>query len=258
MLSFGPRNLLRSLQATLGAARVLHQLGGAAKALAVTEGVWRLFDSRIYLVAIALVALSGVSSVATRRAVPSRGDAGACSGWRRRRRSSDSPGYVLVYALVAPYLFLFVPASRRETGARLLIWVWASSMMVGAMTAYSSSFGFRNGAVGVTPALFVSGLFLAWSLEAAFGPESGALSAVAGRRDVRRQRSLPWLALVVLIAVLGVTISFQFQFQQVGRPYGDLTSRFDAGPWWGIAVEPEQRSHVEEIAADLARAGASG
>ena len=51
-------------------------------------------------------------------------------------------GYVLIYALLAPYLYLFVPARAREAGAKLLIWVWAPAVIAGAMTAFTSAAGY--------------------------------------------------------------------------------------------------------------------
>ena len=124
----------------------------------------------------------------------------------------DTAGFVLVYAALAPYLFLFVPRARREAGAKLLLWVWAPAMLAGAMTAFTSADGYLSAPVGFTPALLVSGLLLRL--------------VSGGRGDVRRPRRAaehssrsglwPWLALVVLVAVVGVTVAFQFQFQQAG------------------------------------------
>jgi hypothetical protein len=254
MLAFGPREIQRSLQMTLENTDRLHQLGGASKALAVAEGVWRLFGSRPYLVVVALI----VYLVFRRRPRLGRCLLAATPVvlWLVAQRSLvGTSGYVLVYGIVAPYLFLFVPPSRREIGARLLIWVWVPSVIAGAMTAYTSSFGYLNGAVGMMPALLVSGLFLAWALEAITASASDGAGGVESRPPAERRRSVPWLALVVLAGVVGVTISFQFQFQQVGRSYGDLTSRMDSGPWRGILVEPEQHRHAEEFAADLRAQG---
>jgi hypothetical protein len=154
----------------------------------------------------------------------------------------DAAGYVLAYALLAPYLFLLVPREKREAGAKLLIWAWASALVAGVMTSYTSAVGYVNSVVGLAPAVIVSGLFLAWALEAVTTPET----AVGARRG-----RVPWLALVVLVAVVGVTISFQFEFQQHEVPYSALTSRFDSGPWWGIKVTPERRAEVDSLAAGL-------
>jgi hypothetical protein len=57
--------------------------------------------------------------------------------------------------------------------------------------------------------------------------------------------------MAVLLAVLTVTVVFQFQFQQRDMPYRELTSRFDSGPWWGISVSEERRRLMDTFAADL-------
>jgi hypothetical protein len=149
---------------------------------------------------------------------------------------------VLAYAVLAPYLFLFVPGARREAGAKLLLWVWAPSMIAGAMTAFTSASGYVSAPVGFAPALMVSGVFLAWALEAVPRPQPLASGAASAAR-------LPWLALMVLVAVVGVTVVFQFQ--QLDVPYRELTSRFDVGPWWGIKVTPERRRLLDGFAGDL-------
>src|SRR5665647_1321354 len=75
------------------------------------------------------------------------------------------------------------------------------------------------------------------------------------QRAAVHRRQAPHLALCVLIAVIGVTVSFQFQFQQRDVAYGELTSRFDSGPWWGIKVTPERRHLLDDFAADLRAQG---
>ena len=261
MLSFGPRNLVRSWQFTMSGARVLHQLGGASKALDVTQGFWRLVSWRPYLIVAALL----VYLVFLRWPRVGRALLAAlpvalwlASQWPMVWAS----GYVQIYAFMTPYLYLFIPRERRETGAKLLIWIWAPAMIAGAMTAYTSAAGYINSAVGLAPALIAGGLFLAWALEAVGRPtipapgssapllrpgdgEAGLPSAASGSAGV------PWLALAVLIAIVGVTVTFQFQFQQRDVPYRALTSRFDSGPWWGIKVMPERRRLLDSFAADL-------
>ena len=90
---------------------------------------------------------------------------------------------MIVYALAAPYLYLFVPAERREDGARLLLWIWAPALLVGAMTAYTSADGFVHAAVGLLPGVVASGLFLAWGL--------APLAAGARRAVARPRRAWP-------------------------------------------------------------------
>jgi len=173
---------------------------------------------------------------------------------------------VLLYAFAAPYLYLFVPRERRSTGAKLLIWIWAPAAIAGAMTAYTSAAGYVNASVGLASSTLLSGLFLAWALEAVAKPtarrgETMELvpsldsAGLGGAPGASRKASAPWLALCVLIAVIGVTVSFQFQFQQRDVAYGELTSRFDSGPWWGIKVTPERRHLLDDFAADLRAQG---
>jgi hypothetical protein len=241
ILSFGLKNLLRCWAFTMEVARSLDQLGGAAKAYEVAQGFWRFYWSRPYLIVAALVILV----VYRRWPMPGRVLLVTLplALWLAGQRSMlDAAGFVLVYAALAPYLFLFVPRARREAGAKLLLWVWAPAMIAGAMTAFTSAAGYLNAPVGFTPTLMVSGVFLAWALEAVASPDPVASDAASSGR-------LPWLALVVLVAVVGVTVVFQFQQRDV--PYRELTSRFDSGPWWGIKVTPDRRGLLDGFASDL-------
>jgi len=261
MLSFGPRNLVRSWQFTMSGARVLHQLGGASKALVVAQGFWHWITWRPDFVVAALLAYLVFRhwprvGRALLAALP-------VALWLAAQRATlGASGYVQIYALMTPYLYLFIPRERRETGAKLLIWIWAPAMIAGAMTAYTSAAGYANSAVGLAPALIVSGLFLAWALEAVGRPTASAPGPSAppfrlgdGGAGLLPAPSssagVPWLALAVLIAIVGVTVTLNFQFQQRDVAHGELTSRFDSGPWWGIKVTPERRRLMDSYAADL-------
>jgi len=260
MLSFGPRNLVRSWQLSIAGAHLSNQLGGASKALAIARGFWLLTTWRPYLIVAALLIYLvfqrwprvGRMLLAT---VP-------VALWLAAQRPLLwASGYVQIYAFMTPYLFLFIPRERRETGAKLLIWIWAPAMIAGAMTAYTSAAGYVSSAVGLAPALIASGLFLAWALEAvatSTAPPGFATPPVRSEDDAgglppaaSRSAGVPWLALAVLIAAVGVTVAFQFQFQQRDVPYAQLTSRFDSGPWWGIKVTPERRLLLDGYSADL-------
>jgi hypothetical protein len=258
MASFGPANLLRSLRWTLSGASGLQRLGGASKAVAVSGDFWRLFTWRPYLI------VAGLLAYLVYRRWPRVGRAFLASmpvvfWFAAQRPLLHASGYVLVYGFIAPYLYLFVPPGRRETGAQLLLWIWAPAVIAGTVTAYSSSYGYVNGAIGMTPTLFVSGLFLAWALEATMTTSAAAGEAgAAARSSSGRHARSPWLALVVLTAVLGVTISLQFEYQQLGRPFRDLTSRMGSGPWWGIKVTPDRQRSLDGFAADLKVQGRPG
>jgi hypothetical protein len=261
MLSLGPRNILRSWQLTMSGARLLGQLGGASKAREVAEGFWSWITWRPDLIAAALLAYLVFRhwprvGRALLAALP-------VALWLAAQRGMlGASGCVQIYVLMTPYLYLFIPRERRETGAKLLIWIWAPAMIAGAMTAYTSAAGYANSAVGLAPALIVSGLFLAWALEAvgrptALAPGLSASSLPSGDGEAglpsasSRSAGVPWLALAVLIAIVGVTVTLNFQFQQRDVAYGELTSRFDSGPWWGIKVTPERRRLMDDFEADL-------
>jgi hypothetical protein len=264
ILSFGPHNVERAWRASMSGAKVLHQLGGASKAVDIAQGTYRFITWRPYMVMAALA----VYLVYRRwpRAGRALLSATPVALWLAAQRPLLwGGGYVIVYALLAPYLFLFIPRERRVAGARLLICVWAPSLVAGAMTAYTSAAGYLNAAVGLAPSVVASGLFLCWALEAVVptkleqpvaAPDE-ARSSPPGAGEVepavpdRAAGHVPWLAMVVLIAIVGVTVAFQFQFQQRDVRLREMTSRFDSGPWWGIKVTPERRRLMDAFAADL-------
>ena len=231
----GAANLQRCWDYTIALARQLDQLGGTSKAVEVAGAFVGLVLDQWY------IAAAAVLSLLVFRARP---DAGRWllllappALWLTATTSSvNAAGAVIVYALAAPYLYLFVPAGRREAGARLLLWVWAPALLVGAMTAYTSADGFVHSAVGLLPGVVASGLFLAWALE-----------------PLRRRPSgLAWPAVVALAAVVVVTLVFQVQFQFGEVGWRDLSARMGSGPWAGIAVTPAQRARLDRLAEDLA------
>jgi hypothetical protein len=247
-LSFGLANLQGSWAYTMSVADELDQLGGADKAYGVAQGFLRFLWSRPYLVVAALL----VYLVFTRWPRVGRVLLAALpvALWLAGQRPLlDSGGLVIVYVLLAPYLYLFVPREKREAGARLLYWVWAPAVIAGATTAFTSAAGYVNAPVGLLPGLMASGVFVAWALEAVAGPARAAVIAEGRGADARRQ---PWLALGVLIAVAAVTVVFQFQFQQREIPYSSLTKRCDFGPWRGVVITPVRYQVLKAFSTDLA------
>ncbi len=238
----GRANLLRCWDYTIDLARRLDQLGGTAKAAEVAGGFVTLVAGQWYVVVAAAVAY-----LVFRR----RPGAGRwlllltpLALWITAATSPlHVAAAVIVYALSAPYLYLFVPAERRPDGARLLLWVWAPALLVGSMTAYTSGDGLVHAAVGLFPGIVASGLFLAWGLEP-LAP--------------RRVRGRPWPALAGLAAVVLVTLAFQAQFEYGGHGGRDTSERMSAGPWKGIAVTTAQRERLDGFADALAREGRSG
>ena len=159
----GTSNLRRSWDYTISLAQQLDQLGGASKAVEVAGAFVGLLADQWYIVLAAVLSLllfrrrPGVGRWLLLLTPPAL--------WLTATTSSlHAAGAVIVYALAAPYLYLFVPAERRIDGARLLFCVWAPAVLVGAMIAYTSADGFLRSAVGLLPGVVVSGLFLAWGL----------------------------------------------------------------------------------------------
>ena len=140
----GVDNLLRAWDYTLSVARELDQLGGAAKAVEVASAFVALLAGEWYIVVAAAVSLL-VYRV--------RPDVGRWlllltppALWLTATTNGlHTAGAVIVYALAAPYLYLFVPAVRRKDGARLLVWIWVPALLLGAMTAYTSADGLEIG-----------------------------------------------------------------------------------------------------------------
>ena len=234
VLSFGAENLERCWHYTLETGHQLGQLGGATKAYEIVSGSWSFLWSRPYLVVIAVLIY-----VAYRRWPPLGRSLLAglpVALWLAGQRPAlGTAGFVLMYAAAAPYLYLFIPRERRPDGARILIWIWVPALFAGAMAAYTSSLGYVHAAMGLFPAILASALFLAWALEA------------VPRPGVR----LPWLSLAVLLAVLGVAVSFQFR-QQAGPVSAKATTRFGDGPWWGVRVPESEHAYVTRLSTDLA------
>ena len=180
----GRSNLRRCWDYTIGLARQLDQLGGASKAVEVSGAFAGLLLDQWYIVAVAVLSLllfrlrPGVGRWLLLLTPPAL--------WLTATTSSlHAAGAVIVYALAAPYLFLFVPPERREDGARLLLWIWLPALLVGAMTAYTSADGFVHSAVGLLPGVVASGLFLAWGLGAI---AAGSRRTLARSRRARRHR----------------------------------------------------------------------
>jgi hypothetical protein len=265
----GPRNVHRCWQFTLQAARNLGQLAGAAKAVDITVGLGGFVASQWPLLA-ALAAITVVFLLRPRlgRALLALLPLGLYVAGRHG--GAEGAGFVIAYGLLTPYLYALLPRWRREQGAALFIWVWPATVVAAAMTAYTSTEGYARGAVGVFPAVLLSGLFLAWNLLAALTPDEGAgvtESAATRRRAVGADRSgaggvragaADWLAFAALAAVVAVTLVLQLQYQQGGATRAQLTARLSSGPWAGISVTPAQRTLIEQAQTDLATYGKPG
>jgi hypothetical protein len=244
IFSFGWHRLRAAWALNMQGAQQLGQVGGASKAVQVAQGYVRFFWSRpLFLVGALAVYLVYRRWPRVGRTLLLLLPIALWSGGQRPLL--QEAGFALAYGVIAPYIYLFVPVERRTSGARLLLWVWAPAMLAGAMTAFTSAAGYVTAAVGLAPAMLASGLFLAWALEAVTSPPEG--EAASGRIGGRPA----WLALAALVAVLGVTLGLQVEYQQRAVPFTELKVRCDLGPWWGIALTEERYALVRQFATDL-------
>jgi hypothetical protein len=232
----GATNLRRCWDYTISLARQLDQLGGTAKAGEITVAFGSLLLDQWYVVLAALAAL-GVLRVRPRTGrwllllTP-------VAVWVTGTTSGlGVAGAVIVYALSAPYLYLFIPARRRQDGARLLVGVWAPAVVIGTMTAYTSADGLVRAAVGLLAGAVVSGLFLAWGLQ----------PLGRGRHGVS------WVAAGGLAAVVVATLAFQVQFLPGDVSATALAARMQDGPWKGIVLSRTQQEVLSTYSADIAR-----
>jgi hypothetical protein len=246
----GPENVQRCWRFTLQAARNLNQLAGAAKAVEVTVGLARFVAAQWSLV----LALVVVYVLYRWRPRLGRGllvllpIALYAAG---RHAGAGAAGMIIVYGLLAPYLYAMLPPARREAGAAVLVWVWPSAVIAAAMTAYTSAEGYPHAAVGLFPAALVSGLFLAWAVLAAFdGDDDGRMPTRAARRGARRRGR-------DLACVRGAgrdrrgECGVQFQYQAGGVQYEQLSVRLDDGPWRGVRVTRAQSMMLSQYEDDL-------
>ncbi|MEZ5125724.1 MAG: hypothetical protein R2826_05690 [Thermoleophilia bacterium] len=232
LLSFGIANLERCWDYTLAIGRDLGQLGGATKAQGVAAGIWHFAWLQPWLIVLAVVAfLVYRRSASLGRALlvflP-------IALWLYAQHTElGSSGFILLSALIAPYIYVFTPGPRRHTGAQVLIWMWAPSLLAGAMAAYTSSLGYVHAAMGLFPGMLATGLLLAWALE----------PVTIG------SRATPWLELGTLAAIVAVALILQLAQPQLWWS-GD-TTRFNSGPWWGVAVPSSDHRFVSQVGADL-------
>ena len=241
VLGFGLDNVRRSLHFTLLSARDLDQLSGARKAVGVAFGISRFAAHHWLLIA------AGVGVLVVLRYRPRLARllllALPVALYLVADDDVQTAGFVLVYGLAAPFLLAFVPEEKRTAGAQLLLWIWAPAVLFAAMTGYTSADGYLHGAVGLFPALLVSGTCYAWALEAAVG-QPGAERGGESRSGKR-------LAILALAAVVAVTIVFQFKFQANDEPFAHLTTASTSGPWRGVRATPAQVAALSRFDRDL-------
>ena len=146
-------------------------------------------------------------------------------------------GFVICFSLTAP---VFAAALWNDQFVRMAFSVgWLPSFVAGLLSAWTSTNGLPNAAVGLFPATLVTcALVVLWASQLA---EATRFPSIRGLR--------------VLAPVLAVACVVYSQY--VGRAvYGDepipkLTAKVTTGPFRGIFTTPQKASLLEQLASDL-------
>jgi hypothetical protein len=155
-------------------------------------------------------------------------------------------GFAIVFVFLAPYLYLFLPPERRAAGRLLLLWAVAPALLAGIVTAWTSADGYQHAAVGLFPGFMASGAFLVWAVADGWRGVGGEVRALARAGTY----ATPAVA-VVLVAMIGILIGYQFQFIARFEPYSSLTAWVSSGPFWGVHTTPDRKAYLEQLASDL-------
>lgn len=209
--------------------------GGLTKFAATAKNVWALYQGK----AVLLIGLIAALTLKNRRPIR----AGllllvlpllplSITGFPGFLQSA---GYISYYALLAPYLYLFI--LEEHAAGRLLWLVWLPGFVAGALVSYTSSNGYLALSIGFFPGALVTSIFLFLVLKKLWsGKETARFVGAA----------------VVAIPVI-ILLVFQF-----GQPYrddniGSLTARITSGGYAGLYTTPAKRDFLASVTRDLER-----
>lgn len=221
-----------------GATYGSHHLGGAAKLAIIRSQIPELGSTVAIGVALsfALLALGrraprlGVLCAPLLALVPFLG---------LPRDNVAAMRFVIVFGLLAP---VFAWALRERTFVRtLFVLGWLPALVAGMITAWSSTNGLLNLAIGFLPAALISSaLIVMWASERAAASGSARATSLA--------------VLTPVVAVAGLVVS-QFAGAATYRdaPIPELRQRIAVGPFRGIWTSEENHALLSQLASDLPR-----
>lgn len=136
--------------------------------------------------------------------------------------------------LFGAFATLLLPLARRGGPRMTRLWAWGAvpALVAGAVTGYTSTNGFMNVGIGILPAVVVSGVLLAVSLDAGKALRGAALVAVLG-----------FAAATLVYFQWGVV----FHDIAVVQETGYVT----AGPYRGMHTSSWRTHDVAELLADV-------
>jgi hypothetical protein len=245
LLMFGLSNLRYSFSYSYAGAQSIGQAGGWPKFVKVIEELGQYFWGRPYFLAAGLALY-----LLLRR-------------WPHLARSLlvllplplyvagnyyflQEGGLAIIFVFLAPYLYLFLPQRCRPAARTLLLWVVAPAILAGLVTAWTSADGYQHAAVGLFPGFMASGAFLVWAVADGWRGMGGEVRILA-----RLGRYATTAVVVMLVAIIGILIGYQFQFIARFEPYSSLTTWVSSGPFWGVHTTPDRKAYLEQLSSDL-------
>jgi hypothetical protein len=144
--------------------------------------------------------------------------------------------FVTNFALLAPILFTLAP--RDALAQKFMAVVWLPAAVAGEMTAFTSSNGSVNFAIGIFPGAIVTAILAGLVVERALQQHaSGLVEAI----------------LVLTPAVIAMTVGVALQYSYVYRDDSvrHLTRRITNGPYAGLLTTPAKREFLSQLNRDL-------
>lgn len=230
---------LANLQASLEYINSLgYQNGGTAKLINVLSDFWNSYPHKILLgfvlsfIYIAFKIKPVFSSCALLLVPLVISDISGFNG-----DYTASMKYISYYSLLAPYFLLFI--GNRKFVNQLFAGVWMPSFVAGMTTAWSSSNGYINAAIGLFPASLVTSIFLiVLILE---------ISSKGGTNDSK------YNILYVSLLILFISIFLVFQYSSVYRDdkIAELHAKVESGPYSGLYTTEEKKKYIDDLTSDI-------
>ena len=137
---------------------------------------------------------------------------------------------------LAPLALLF--EERPAATSRLLLTVWAPSVLAGLLTGYTSSNGLPNAGIGMMPAAIVSLALMIALLVPQPGEHLYAARLAAGA--------------VLFLGLLALLVNQQYRFVYRDASVAKLTAQVPSGPFKGLFTTPDRADEIRSLEIDLA------
>ena len=146
---------------------------------------------------------------------------------------------VIAVSLFGPFVYLFV--ARDKFGKNLFRLIWWPSFIGGVVTAWSSSNGTVNGAIGMFPAALASVLLIIRALQ--------LMPNLSGSLRVKQTGMMMFTPILILLPLLvGGSL---YVYGESSTLTSALTQRVAAGPYRGIKTTVDKNIFINNFSHDL-------